>query len=444
MNGDATALGPLFGPSALSVKKSHPHKRRASPPTTPRSSRATRQRVPEEVSVSLAAVSAAVAAGEVRAAIYPLAQISFWAWKEAFVQQLLAVAAAWEREAKEARSLNAKGRLRKAAQSLRRRAVAFRECGTLCSVRECDVCGEARPGSGVVSPGAEPCQMRMCGWCARRRSRELVAELVARIQAIRPREKWGWKFLTVQAAYDPTDAGDVSVEGLLSRVQGLKQALRFAWDPDRVYRERGVSRPRGEKGFLGWRLGQKGAGLFVALELAGTGFVHAHLLYFGPYIAKSWLEEALKEGDARCGHTWIAEVREGEEKDAVVEVAKYCAKLVSFLDEDWLRGEERKVLNPELAANYEAAVMGVHLAERYGCLRGPYEPVEVEEAQADLHQVEREEFDHDIECPSCRAKGKWRWGTRELSAWVAECHAKGEAALYGSGWKGRAGGAGGG
>ena len=82
-----------------------------------------------------------------------------------------------------------------------------------------------------------------------------------------------------------------------------------------------------------------GRGCSLGSSWPGKVFVHAHLLYYGPYVVMKWLRDLLRKGYSRVGELWIQDVGRGKEKGFAIEAAKYCAKLVSSMSEGWLAGE---------------------------------------------------------------------------------------------------------
>lgn len=360
--------------------------------------------------------------------------MSWEPWKRAIAAQLIKIACGLERN-------NPTDKIKKTAKSLRDRAAALMCCGALVMYRQCEACGEGRPGSGVVTSAGKPCDLRVCSWCAARRSREMVAELEALLADIEDVKGYRWRFITLQMAYDSADPWAVSVEGLRTRAETMKRIIRFVWEPERVLQEQGNKRERGAPKRRG--LKQVGVGMLAKIELSGRGFVHGHVLYYGPFVEKSWFEKLMKEGDPSAGHCWIEDVEKNERgkrnekvkslKGAILEVAKYCVKLPSGKNEAWVGGENRWVMSPELVANWEAATIGLRLVERYGVLRGKNVEKEVEEHAASEESVH--EKDCDKVCVRCGVVGEWRNAMKRTGEWVRECHVKGLSAFAGSRWK---------
>jgi hypothetical protein len=370
--------------------------------------------------------------------------MSYEKWKRSVAAHLHKLADKETRQADQESTPLKRDKRRKKAESLRDRARAYLCCGSLVMVRECGACGEGRSGTGVVKSVGHPCQLRVCMWCERRRALERVKELKEAIEKVEKVEKYLWIFGTIQLAYDPAKQNEVSAEGLRERLEAIQKVIRYGWDPERELAKEGKQSKRGEKKKAGMK--RSGSAMFAKVEMSGTGFVHAHFLYYGPFENKAWLENLLREADPRVGHVNLQVVNQSTRSarkkkmkslaGAIMEVAKYCVKVPSGMSERWLAGDQREVMHPELAANWEVATIGVRLSERYGALRQKKEDEKKEEEETPEEDKETTlEKDAEEACVGCGVVGEWQWGMRKLSEWVRECHGGGRAALAGSRWQ---------
>jgi hypothetical protein len=302
----------------------------------------------------------------------------------------------------------------KQRRAMLRKATALGYCGVQTRVRQC-ACGSCRPGSGVQhTPDAgKPCNCRSCSLCARRRAQIFRHELAATMTRIEPRKGWSWKHIVVQTSYRPTDPNEVTVDALRARVRGVTAAVRAAW---RV------------------GLGQSGAGLRFAVEIAGSGFVHVHAIYWGPYIAKKWLEDVLSRAYAQIGMSWIEEIGGSREEQvkAILEVAKYTTKAPSPLSEHWFE-DAREVIHPALAARWELATSAIQLTGQLGVMRGSAREG-LAEAEEQDREEKVEEQDRDLPCEQCGVVGEWRWTKWSTEKWVRYCHDAGLRAFAASRW----------
>jgi len=305
------------------------------------------------------------------------------------------------------------GKLGKTGRSLLRVAEAFAMCGSHVRVLRCAECDALQEGSGeLVTPeGGFPCNARTCPSCAAWSARKLREELRSRVRMVdrqaSPRPaRFAWKSLTLTTVYRPGDPAEVTREALRARALGVVAAFGLAWREG---------------------LGQKGAGAFWRVELGETGAVHMHVLYFGPFIKKSWLESKLRSAYDRCGFVYIRE--ECDPVRAAGELAKYVTKTASPRCESWVT-QGRVVMHPTLVARWEAATMSLRLhgyrgvlrhavgAEVDGAVDGDAEWVTPEVALAGTCEV----------CGSDRLEPV----TLTLAAYVRHQHDRGKRALRGS------------
>lgn len=327
-------------------------------------------------------------------ALYPPRLAGVWSWRHRVTKALDALVEGMPH-----------GRARK---GLSHRSRKLAKCGTVAKVRECSACGVGRAGSGRYAhpcddtEGSEalpwPCEARSCWLCQRRRAAPLREWLAGAVSSLAlPSERHRWTFVTVSPQYAPDDPSELSPEGLRSRLDAVRAAVRA------IVRE-------GRKAIHA---------AFVAFELSGTGHVHAHAMVASTYLDARWIDRTAALAGGREVHVWIEEAS----ADSAREVAKYTAKLCSPLDEGALAGERRELMAPELAAAWEVATYGARLHERFGALRRLRMP-EGGEPPAPA--------DTTTHCASCGTVGEWRWSFRPLRRWVEECRRRGVAALDGS------------
>jgi hypothetical protein len=235
-------------------------------------------------------------------------------------------------------------------------------------------------GARVRRPHHDPrsrCHARSCPRCARIRAAhyhefgERVAKLFDEYHD-RQIQEWGTarylpRHVTLTCQRDPSDPSAHTVEALRTRRAGMRDAWRaiLAW-----LRE---NNPRAE-----W------IGAFIADECSGTGHVHLHVLFYGPWVAPA-------EGDApavwteigRAGYTdkrrraWpgfpsLGFIKaKGVDREAIREVAKYPLKSPGSGSkaEPWIAGKKLTVMHPRLVARWEIATFNARLVERYGLVR---------------------------------------------------------------------------
>jgi hypothetical protein len=314
------------------------------------------------------------------------------------------------RASEEGRTQKEREELLSFAESLEKKARRYEECGSFAWVSECESCGEARAESGVLYSPERSCQGRSCEVCGRRRSMSNARKLWKKIEALKLIDGYSFRHITITAKYNPLREEDVSEEAYRERAKGLLEAIRALW--------RNVLKK------------QKGSGLYVKLEISEVGHLHAHVLHYGPYLAKEKLEKYLKKQYSKAGHTWIERVAKGDEKGAVVEVTKYVTKAPSpFCEEAWIEEEGAARLHPKIAARFEAATYRLRLSDCFGVLRGKEaENAEEEEAKEEEKNIQEEE--KEIACESCGVVGEWRRVLKDTESWIRECHAKSKKALH--------------
>jgi hypothetical protein len=303
-----------------------------------------------------------------------------------------------------------------------KKAKALRMCSQRVVVRVCGGCGEARPGSGVVTSAAnaQPCQSRGCPMCQRRASSRRGRRLAAALETVPMREKWADKLVTLSPQWNEAVEESYLQEGTSARFKVVNRAGRKT---------------------AAWIARQYKCAVWLTMENA-HGHIHAHLLVRGPYIPQSlikaefnrWLEPVYVGNTQVMDGSGFAHIKLAK---GTREVTKYATKSGSVMDEGWLAGDGRECTNPTIVARWAIATHGARLTEAYGLLRKAWQEQgdEDEEEAASLEEAAgvASVTEHEVGCP-CGIHA-WSWHTRDLYRWVRECHAKGLPALHGSRWK---------
>lgn len=306
---------------------------------------------------------------------------------------------------------------------LEHRSHAMLFCAASIAGYVCEECGAPAEASGAFwDPDTgyghkrRPCNARICPRCARRRSAvmrtwgERVRAAVGELP-----EGWSWKFITLTAPYDNASEGDLSVEGLRERWAGYRKAWRaiWAWIKKDCPKE---LRPR--------------LGAVSTVELQGTGHVHLHCLFVGPYIDKERLEAVAKKAWPRCGFSKINFADPG----AIAEIAKYPVATKGGACESWLGGhraldeDERTgelvpaLVHPVLAARWEIALYQRHVCDRFGAFRKlKFDDIEVDE------KVPLERLPAFCECGH---RHPWTLVIEPTTRWIARFAGTGRSALF--------------
>jgi hypothetical protein len=247
---------------------------------------------------------------------------------------------------------------------------------------------EARHGKRVKAEyvhSSERCHLRSCPRCARIRAAnyhaygEQLADLFASNRddqiALWGSHDYRAKLVTLTSVRDPADPEAHTVAALRERIAGLHDALRaiLAW-------------VRSDVREPGW------VGAFRSVELAGTGHVHLHVLYHGPFVdLERWVAVGREGFTDRRGRVSpgfselgsVGDVREADE-ETIAEVAKYPLKTPGSGERagEWIGGKAVECIHPILVARWEVATYGMRLVERYGLCRqvaAPDEEAENEE-----------------------------------------------------------------
>lgn len=290
---------------------------------------------------------------------------------------------------------------------LRDQASSLRSCGQYVARRFCEVHGLA---SCELTAS---CCSRVCPWCARRQAKERVrtitgaadrvpgyvaarraaviaeqtqlaadharavahwSQLAARardpavadrhrqraraaerrrsiasraLYALRDLSTWSWKMITVSPPWEPTRASELSPEGLRARVDDVLARVTDLWRD-------------------GLSVGGLGSAT-IRVELSSKGHVHAHVLYYGPWLVQSWAARV-----AGC----VVDVRRAKDfgggndpRAAVREAVKYATKSPSPTRHEWIAGERWRVMHPELAAAWTSGTRHQQLLRHRGVIR---------------------------------------------------------------------------
>jgi hypothetical protein len=209
------------------------------------------------------------------------------------------------------------------------------------------------------------------------------------------------RLVTLTDVYDPSDEADLTVEALRRRVAGMREAWRVI-----------LASVRGSVA----RRVRKMIGSWSNVEMSGTGHVHLHILYFGPYVNLSEWVELGREGYDRLGD--IADVRLAD-INTVAQLAHYPIKTPGGAASRWLAGAEafdkdgRPALShPRLVARWEIALFGVRTGDRYGSFRGVKAPENKIVSEKGARPVEP--------CPCCGSTN-WMRVQCSFSDWVRTC-----------------------
>lgn len=219
---------------------------------------------------------------------------------------------------------------------------------------------------GAQKKAAQYCMQRFCVDCSRRQADELRRRVMKAIRAMPYRRGWCLKMITLTIK-TPDGAIPETIEKMEGAVKKLNR--RILWRDEFGRKWRDVrKRNKNEKSCSGYTL---------AIELGPKrGNVHAHLLYYGPYIPHQELTSVWRSLVGE-GFVWIEKSR--SIKAAVREGLKYLTDL-------------QKLSATEVVAMYQL-FKGKRRIRTYGCFRG----LEMEEPQPS-------------KCPHC---GGEEWCTEE-------------------------------
>lgn len=225
------------------------------------------------------------------------------------------------------------------------------------------------------------------------------------LRELRRVHRYRWSFITITVKWAPWEVEETHPQAYRARAEGLWAAVAHAWESGLNHSGLGVT------------------ALFARLEVNDEGFLHAHLLFRGGVVNKTWLEGVLAEAYPAAGFVKIKPVVAGGERDAIAEVAKYVVKMRGVLSNAWVANERRPVLHPELAAAVEIGLDGIDSHRSYGVLRSISDADELDDQAeevestdlvdlADEEEAEAEgervpDDDHQVACRRCGAVGAW-------------------------------------
>lgn len=262
------------------------------------------------------------------------------------------------------------------------------------------------------------------------RRRELATRA---LHGLRATDKWGWKLITISPPRAPGDVRSYTPAGLRRAIDDAYARAAKLW-------EEGLSH-----GGL--------ASIIVRIELSARGHVHAHCLYYGPFVTQRWLqrmagcivdvravydfkhtrqgveksaddaknETALQRAraalrsantdeEAELARRAIAAAENEALNSAVREAVKYTCKAVSVTRGEWLAGANWRVMHPELAAAWVVASRNVQLIRYRGTVRDGFNAAEAAgeldepEAAPEPEPAKGPEPEAHHECPWCRAR----------------------------------------
>ena len=219
--------------------------------------------------------------------------------------------------------------------------------------------------------------------------------MIGEVEELNLGDHWRFRHLTITGIYDPSDPGSLCVEGIRDRIAGFKRIWSRIWNRS---------------------LKAKNAGAFTSIEIAGTGNVHMHVLYFGPWVDEGEVNELARQAWPRAG--WV-KIQAVDGFDGAREVCKYSMKSPGGAAEGWLRGQPVEIIHPALAARWELAISGRRTQERYGAFRAVSKPVDDWEDPGD----------QEVTCPHCGRVGEYHWRSMPADIWIRWLHGLGHKAL---------------
>ena len=197
----------------------------------------------------------------------------------------------------------------------------FRNCARAGYTLVCKDCG------GEIKPRVFTCNQRVCPSCAKKASNELYLSLRKALQEVMSNGHGGWRLKHVTVTLRK-DHGWPGVEDLGRMVQQMGQCVTRLW---REY----LKRP--------------GTGALAGLEIGPSGNVHAHILYYGPFLDKDDLRAKWEE---ISGGSYITDVRAIDSWEGAREITKYACKM--------------EALTPEHVADVFQALRGTRRIRTWG------------------------------------------------------------------------------
>lgn len=192
------------------------------------------------------------------------------------------------------------------------------------------------------------------GHAARALGAEERRRIAARtLHGIKTLGSWGWKLITVSPPRRPGDVRSYTPQGLRRAIEDVCERVSRLWDEGLAY------------GGL--------ASAVVRVECSSKGHVHAHVLYFGPWIVNAWARSVAGcIVDVRA----VSEFQGQPDEDALREALKYALKAPSVMRSAWLGGDAWRVTHPELAAAWLVATRSVQLVRYRGLVRAALDAAE--------------------------------------------------------------------
>lgn len=360
-------------------------------------------------------------------------------------------------------------------------ADSVRTCGAMCRVIDCHGCGEKNASVQVVAG----CQTRACPYCARKDAAQSVREITHKARQVpaltmlraleisdtlklkrqllhekiemnwvrfflatteraknyyvrvcesqaeqldridqdivnlRPNNvlKWRWREITLTVRWRPNDPEQYTTRGLKNRLN----TVLSMWN-----------RFRSLCAFAGV------ATSMLNVELSNNGFVHGHVLFFGPFIPYKWLTQQMWLSVPYAGYCTVGTVHDGYtegwatkktqdlehqmmlandpslkrqlrkqlekhkkraksfssvlSEKALKEAVKYHVKAPSVLHHEWVQGQPFNVIHPKLAASWVLATRGVQLRRFAGTI--------LQTTSLDAEKTETEQ--KSLQCPTCK------------------------------------------
>ena len=205
-------------------------------------------------------------------------------------------------------------------------------CGTVLGHWDCGGCGEPRKLAQTF------CNMpKICPICARIERQKMIKEINLYLQAIQSKPVHGHRLRHLVL---PIKTSGCDEKSLREAVERIWTAWRKLWRNDLI---------------------APGAGAKVFVEVGSKhGNVHLHGLFYGKWIAQSYLSELWEK---YTGDSSVVYVTQGDK--SVAEVVKYVTKGLIHVD-----GEDNDKLN-ELVFNSWRAFYKINRRRSYGVFRKP-------------------------------------------------------------------------
>jgi hypothetical protein len=159
------------------------------------------------------------------------------------------------------------------------------------TVFKCSTCGKE---AYAVHHG---CGLITCPTCAEDYARRLSARLSDTMRHYDSRKRPGWSLKVITLTL--RKSGDMT-----SDIKRLQNCIKGLWA----------------------RIGGAGRGLFVSIEVGKKCNVHAHCIYYGPYVPQGGLSELWQQLTGGSRVVWVEALRGKDINAAAVEASKYITK----------------------------------------------------------------------------------------------------------------------